>query len=218
MSDQKLGRSESRGARRCVVTPSSATQRWDKDTPAWGWVNGRTGEKRRNETRGEAIALTPLAARRAQAWPFISATCEDERGGREGKVEGGPPQAIVCCLAWSRPAKWGSDRGGLLRGSAVSRKSKEKERKKKTGCNSVWHPCSPLTNQVPKHRPSWSKETINIGHRSRGWQLTAFPIEIHQVRDRSHLRPRCTVNAEGGGKRKKTHTKESVKSPIQIDN
>lgn len=131
MSDQKLGRSESRGARRCVVTPSSATQRWDKDTPAWGWVNGRTGEKRRNETRGEAIALTPLAARRAPAWPFISATCEDERGGREGKVEGGPPQAIVCCLAWSRPAKWGSDRGGLLRGSAVSRKSKEKERKKK---------------------------------------------------------------------------------------
>lgn len=78
-----------------VLTLGSATQRWDKDSLAWGEVEGGKGRKEEIK-RGSGNSLDASSSA-APARPFISATCEDGRGETL--------QALVCRPARSRPAK-----------------------------------------------------------------------------------------------------------------
>lgn len=82
MSDQKLGRSETHGLY-AAFWPWVQLHRGGIKTLAWGEVDGRTGLKGRNKKRGKGNSLDASSSA-ALAWPFISATCEDEGGNPTG--------------------------------------------------------------------------------------------------------------------------------------
>lgn len=94
MSDQKLGDHRPVGSM-LSSDPGFSYAEWDKDSLAWGEVEGGKGRKEEIK-RGSGNSLDASSSA-APARPFISATCEDGRGETL--------QALVCRPARSRPAK-----------------------------------------------------------------------------------------------------------------